>query len=245
MRGLKFLGDRRAEVADFPEVEPGPDQALIRMRASGICGSDLPQYRAPYDPESPGKRPGHEPCGEVAAIGKLVTGFMVGDRVMQHHYEGCKRCGYCRSGWQQLCPVQKDRLYYGRSAHGGHGDYMVAHHSTLVGLPNELTFEEGAFLACGAAPSFLLTSSTPRSAPAALKVNTTMTTGFSAPQASCQWETRTPRDCRTLGHKPTKHLRDLTSSSTSRSAGRPAASTKLARPANWLSHRCSKTVGLI
>jgi threonine dehydrogenase-like Zn-dependent dehydrogenase len=154
MRGLKFLGDRRAEVVDFPEVEPGPDQVLIRMRASGICGSDLPQYRAQYDPASPGKRPGHEPCGEIAAVGSLVTGVSVGDRVMQHHYEGCKRCSYCRSGWQQLCPVQEGRLYYGRSAHGGHGDFMVAHQSTLVALPAPLTFEEGAFLACGAATAY-------------------------------------------------------------------------------------------
>jgi threonine dehydrogenase-like Zn-dependent dehydrogenase len=95
-------------------------------------------------------RPGHEPCGEVVALGPGVTGVSVGDRVMQHHYEGCKECIYCRTGWQQLCPVTEKKLYYGGSMHGGHGDYMVAHQSTLVTLPDEVSFEEGAFLACGA-----------------------------------------------------------------------------------------------
>ncbi len=154
MRGLKFLGGRRAEVIDYPDVEPGPEQVLIRLRASGICGTDLAQYRSPADPASPQMRPGHEPCGEVAAVGERVTGVSVGDRVMQHHYEGCKECHYCRTGWQQLCPVEDKRLYYGRSMHGGHGDYMVAHHSTLVGLPEALTFEEGAYLACGAGTAY-------------------------------------------------------------------------------------------
>ena len=100
MRGLKFLGERRAEVIDYPDVEPGPEQVLIRLRASGICGTDLAQYRASADPTSPQVRPGHEPCGELAAVGDRVTGFSVGDRVMQHHYEGCKECHYCRTGWQ-------------------------------------------------------------------------------------------------------------------------------------------------
>lgn len=150
MRGLKFLGEREAEVADFPEVEPGQDYVLIRLRSSGLCGSDLRRYRSEADPKMINMRPGHEPCGEIAELGPGVTGVSIGDRVMQHHYEGCKECIYCRSGWQQLCPVTEKRLYYGGSMHGGHGDYMVAHKSTLVPLPDEVSFEEGAFLACGA-----------------------------------------------------------------------------------------------
>lgn len=150
MRGLKFLGERETEVVDFPEVEPGPEQVLIRLRSSGLCGSDLRRYRSPVDPKMVNMRPGHEPCGEIAQLGPGVTGVSVGDRVMQHHYEGCKECIYCRTGWQQLCPVTEKRLYYGGSMHGGHGDYMVAHVSTLVPLPDEVSFEEGAFLACGA-----------------------------------------------------------------------------------------------
>ena len=155
MRGLRFLGNRQADVADFPEVEPGPDQVLIRLRGSGLCGSDLRRYREPNaSPDLINMRPGHEPCGEIAAVGPGVAEFSVGHRVMQHHYEGCKKCVYCRTGWQQLCPVQEKRLYYGGSLHGGHGDYMVAHKTTLVRLPDEVSFEEGAFLACGATTAY-------------------------------------------------------------------------------------------
>ena len=155
MRGLKFLGRRKSEVADFPEVEPGPDQVLIRLRGSGLCGSDLGRYRDPdLAAQNANMRPGHEPCGEIAALGPGVTGISVGDRVMQHHYEGCKECIYCRTGWQQLCTVEEKRLYYGGSMHGGHGDYMVAHKSTCVPLPDEVSFAEGAYLACGVTTAY-------------------------------------------------------------------------------------------
>lgn len=151
MRGLKFLGDRTSEVADFPEPIPDQDYVVIKLRASGLCGSDLKRYRAPRGTDAlVGMRPGHEPCGEIVELGAGVEGLKVGDRIMQHHYEGCRECVYCLTGWQQLCPVQEKRLYYGGSMHGGHGDYMIAHKSTCVKMPDEVGFEVGAYLACGA-----------------------------------------------------------------------------------------------
>lgn len=157
MKGVVFRGDRVAEVRDFPDEEPGPDHVLLRMRASGICGSDLHNYRAPASEiRFPDNRVGHEPCGEVVAVGPGVTRVRVGDRVMNHHYLGCGRCKYCRMGYQQLCsdPAFK-RGYYGGSLHGGHGDYMVCHERTCVPLPDELTYEVGAMLACGSSTAYL------------------------------------------------------------------------------------------
>jgi threonine dehydrogenase-like Zn-dependent dehydrogenase len=78
----------------------------------------------------------------------------VGARIMQHHYLGCGECRYCTVGWTQLCPVTEKRLYYGGSAHGGHGEYMVAHENTCIPLSDDLTFDEGAYLACGATTAF-------------------------------------------------------------------------------------------
>ncbi|MFW6174263.1 MAG: zinc-dependent alcohol dehydrogenase family protein [Chloroflexota bacterium] len=157
MRGALFLGDRQAEVRDFPAEEPGPNEVLLKIRASGMCGSDLHKYRAPAS-EIPAvnNRPGHEPCGEVVATGPGVSLVQVGDRVINHHYLGCGHCRYCRQGYSQLClnpgPHTK---YYGGTAHGGHGEYMVCHERTCVPLPDELSFEVGAMLACGSTTAWL------------------------------------------------------------------------------------------
>ena len=103
MRGARFLGDRKAEVTDFPDVEPGSQEVLIKVRASGMCGSDLHTYRASSSEVNTDHRPGHEPCGEVVALGPGVTSARIGDRAMIHHYLGCGTCRFCREGYHQLC----------------------------------------------------------------------------------------------------------------------------------------------
>jgi threonine dehydrogenase-like Zn-dependent dehydrogenase len=95
---------------------------------------------------------GHEPCGTVAALGPGVTGFEIGDRVMIHHCEGCDVCDYCRQGYYQLC-VHGARTYGGGSD-GAHADYLLARVSTLVPLPDQLSFEEGATLSCGTGTAY-------------------------------------------------------------------------------------------
>ena len=155
MRGVRFLGNRKCEVIDYPEESPGQNEVLIKLRSSGICGSDLHGYRSdPSEGRVTKMRPGHEPCGEVVELGPGVTAVDVGARIMQHHYLGCGKCRYCERGWTQLCPVTEKRLYYGGTAHGGHGEYMVVHENTCIPMPDEITFDEGAYLACGATTAF-------------------------------------------------------------------------------------------
>jgi threonine dehydrogenase-like Zn-dependent dehydrogenase len=79
MKGVVFLGDRRLELREFPDPTPGPREVVIEIKASGMCGSDLHTYRAPFTPgQATGgiKRDiviaGHEPCGVVAAVGSAV-----------------------------------------------------------------------------------------------------------------------------------------------------------------------------
>ena len=156
MRGIRFLGDRRCEVIDYPDEEPDPGYVLLKMRSSGMCGSDLHRYRVPLPSEEAARdpvRPGHEPCGEVAAIGDGVERLQIGDRIMQHHYEGCGNCRMCNEGWSQLC-TGMERLTHGYGRHGGHGDYMIARADTCLPLPDELSYEVGAYLACGASTAF-------------------------------------------------------------------------------------------
>jgi threonine dehydrogenase-like Zn-dependent dehydrogenase len=127
---------------------------VVEIKASGMCGSDLPPYRAGRDSVRPIIR-GHEPCGVVAARGSAVTEDEAppGQRVMVHHYSGCGQCKYCRVGYAQLC-VKGGHLVYGANANGGHGDYILVRPHMLVPLTEELSFEEGAAISCGTGTAF-------------------------------------------------------------------------------------------
>jgi threonine dehydrogenase-like Zn-dependent dehydrogenase len=163
MRGIVFTGDRQLELMTFPDPTPGPDEVVIEMKASGMCGSDLHQYRRPKTggetgglaaPSAP-TIAGHEPCGIVAAVGTAVSPSLaqVGQRVMVHHYEGCRVCGHCRSGWSQLCQEVPVKVY-GNNAHGGHAAYMKVPAFTVVPLPDELSFTTGAAISCGTGTAY-------------------------------------------------------------------------------------------
>lgn len=150
MRGVVFLGNKQLEMREFPTPEPGPGQVLVKMRASGICGSDLRPYRGERAQTSVG---GHEPCGEVADLGPGVVGPRVGDRAMIHHYSGCGTCKYCRIGYEQLCVNGHET--YGFGANGGNADYILVPARCLIPLPNELSYAEGAAIACGTGTAYM------------------------------------------------------------------------------------------
>ncbi len=155
MKAVVFLGDRKLEMQEFPDPEPGPGEVVLEIKASGMCGSDLKFYRAVGGASSLGLGgggpviAGHEPCGVVAAVGEGVSKAeaRVGDRVMDHHYSGCGVCGHCREGWSQLCA--DGSTVYGVTGHGAHAKYMKVPAHTLVPLPEELSFKTGAAISCG------------------------------------------------------------------------------------------------
>jgi threonine dehydrogenase-like Zn-dependent dehydrogenase len=147
MRGLVFTGNRNSELREFPDPQAGPGEAVVAIRASGLCGSDFKRYRSTE--ELPGDVIiGHEPCGVIAELGPgAPPGLAVGDRVMVHHYAGCGVCEVCVMGFEQACP--SGHTTYGTGAHGSHADLMLVPSRTLIPLPDELTFEEGASISCG------------------------------------------------------------------------------------------------
>jgi threonine dehydrogenase-like Zn-dependent dehydrogenase len=159
MRGVVFLGNRKLELREFPDPTPGPGEVVLAIKASGMCGSDLHPYRATGAAGALGLGgaggpviAGHEPCGVVAAVGPGVPGALVGRRVMNHHYTGCGDCRHCRAGWSQLC--RAGIVVYGITGHGAHAAHMVVPASTLVPLPDALTFEEGAAISCGTGTAY-------------------------------------------------------------------------------------------
>lgn len=154
MKGAVLLGDRDLELRDFPDPSPGPGQVVVKMRAAGLCGSDLPPYRS--SPEELIDRAsiiaGHEPCGEVAEVGDGARGVAVGDRVMVHHYSGCRRCEHCLTGWTQLC-IEGSKVY-GAHEHGGDADYELVEDYMCVPMPDALSYEAGAACACGTGTAY-------------------------------------------------------------------------------------------
>ena len=153
MTGVILPGNRKTELREFPVPEPGPGQVRVRMKASSICGSDL---RAIYRPTDQGTGPeayrgviaGHEPCGVIDRVGPGVHGFGVGDRVVIYHIAGGGNCNDCRSGWMISCS-EPERAAYGWQRDGGHAPFLLAEQRTLVHLPDELTYLDGAMIACG------------------------------------------------------------------------------------------------
>ena len=163
MQGVVFSGEKMLEITNVPDPAPGPTEVVLEMKASGMCGSDLKFYRRPTDfkfmslglkePDGP-VIAGHEPCGVIAEMGRDVPPgqWSRGDRVMVHHYAGCTVCPHCRTGWTQMCV--EGATVYGVNGNGGHATYMKVPASTLVRLPEALSFSTGAAISCGTGTAF-------------------------------------------------------------------------------------------
>lgn len=161
MKAVYFLGDRELEIRNVPDPAPGPGEAIIEIKASGMCGSDLKFYRVKGGAAALGLGgdgepviAGHEPCGVVVEVGSGVTEreARVGMRVMDHHYDGCGACRHCRSGWTQMC--DEGSVIFGATGNGAHARYMKVPAHTLVPLPEELSFTAGAAISCGTGTAF-------------------------------------------------------------------------------------------
>ncbi|HEY2797604.1 MAG TPA: alcohol dehydrogenase catalytic domain-containing protein [Thermoanaerobaculia bacterium] len=100
MKAVRVDEDGGVAVVDVPEPSVGPGEALLRMRASGICGSDLLDW---YVRRKADSVLGHEVAGEVVAVGAGVTAFRAGDRVVPHHHAPCLACEACAAGRYVHC----------------------------------------------------------------------------------------------------------------------------------------------
>jgi alcohol dehydrogenase len=136
----------------IPEPALPPDGAIVDVRATGVCRSDWHAWRG-HDPVPLPHVPGHEFAGVVAALGRDVTGFAVGDRVTAPFVNGCGLCDYCRSGNAQVCP---DQTQPGFTHPGSFAERVVvrAAGTNLVALPDEIDFVGAAALGCRFATAF-------------------------------------------------------------------------------------------
>lgn len=135
----------RWTVQEVPVPDPGANQVLIKIRASGMCYTDVHQTRG----ELPGPFPrtlGHEPVGEIVALGPGVRTRKVGDRVgVPWIQASCGRCEWCLRGRPMFCAEQ---IGTGGQMSGGHAEYMLAYADATVLLPDGLSYDQAAPIFC-------------------------------------------------------------------------------------------------
>jgi len=132
------------KIQDMPDPRPKAGQVLIRMRASGMCGTDIHVHRG-HMPVTLPLVAGHEPVGIVAEVGAGVTDLRAGDRVgVSWHQKGCGRCRFCQQGRGKYCPESQTWSDLG----GGNADLMLAWASGCTLVPAGLSDEEAAPVFC-------------------------------------------------------------------------------------------------
>jgi L-iditol 2-dehydrogenase len=144
MRAMRFPEVGRAEIVEVPVPTPGEGEVLIRVKAAGICASDVAAFTGKHDVRRPPVITGHELAGEVDQIGPRVTRLGPGDRVAVEPHLGCGTCVFCRRGHYNECP-EKRFLGVGDWI-GAFAEHVVAAEGMCHVIPSRMSWEEGAAL---------------------------------------------------------------------------------------------------
>ena len=148
MKALLLTEYKKLEYVDFPEPEIGPLDLLVRVRACGICGSDIHGYDGSTGRRKPPLIMGHEASGEIAAVGAGVTDMKVGERVTFDSMISCGQCFFCSRGQMNLCD---NRMVIGVSPgeyrrHGAFAEYVAVPRRIAFRMPEGLSFEHAAMI---------------------------------------------------------------------------------------------------
>ncbi len=148
MRVAMYYSNRDVRLQEMPVPKVGPGEMLVRVMASGICGSDVMEW---YRRDRAPLVLGHEIGGEVVAVGEGVKGYKVGDRITAAHHVPCNTCPYCLAGNHTVCETLRATNF----DPGGFAEYIRlpainVERGTFL-LPQEVSYEEATFvepLAC-------------------------------------------------------------------------------------------------
>ncbi len=143
MLAAVYYNNKDVRIVDMPVPEIGEDEFLLKVMASGICGSDVTEwYRVPKAPVILG----HEATGTIEKTGSKVTKFKVGDRVFVSHHVPCDKCRYCLKEHHTACETLHTSNYYP----GGFAQYIrvpkINVERGTYKLPSDMSFEEGTFI---------------------------------------------------------------------------------------------------
>ena len=148
MRVAMYYNNRDVRLEELPTPQIGPGELLVKVLASGICGSDVMEW---YRIKKAPLVLGHEIAGEIVEVGEGVDRYKIGDRVFVSHHIPCNTCRYCLNGHHTAC----ETLHTTNYDPGGFAEYIrvppLNVDRGVFLLPDEVSFEEGAFvepLAC-------------------------------------------------------------------------------------------------
>ncbi|MFC4630048.1 alcohol dehydrogenase AdhP [Promicromonospora alba] len=141
------------EIQEIPVPEPGPDEVLVRIEASGLCHTDIHAAHGdwPVKPTPPFV-PGHEGVGRIEKLGSGVTSRSVGERVaIAWLGSACGECRYCVAGWETLCEQQQNSGY---SVNGAFAEYAVVRADFAVPVPDGVSSADAAPLSCAGVTTY-------------------------------------------------------------------------------------------
>ncbi|MEO6004122.1 MAG: galactitol-1-phosphate 5-dehydrogenase [Opitutus sp.] len=148
MKALLLTAPSKLEFTDFPDPSPAEDEVLLKIRACGICGSDIHGWDGSTGRRRPPLIMGHEASGEILAVGSKVERWRAGDRVTFDSTISCGKCSYCQSGEVNLC---ENRRVVGVAPaeyrqHGAFAEKLTVPARILYALPDNLSFEHAAMI---------------------------------------------------------------------------------------------------
>lgn len=154
MRAAVFEGPGRIVLAEQPVPACGPNDAIVRVSLTTICGTDVHILRGEY-PVAPGRIVGHEPVGVIAELGSAVEGYEVGQRVLVGAITPCGTCFYCQRHSMSQCSGHRDEWEMiggwrlGNSVDGVQADFFRVPYAqaNLAPIPDDLTDEQCVLLA--------------------------------------------------------------------------------------------------
>jgi len=143
MRVAMYYNNREVRLEEMPTPEIGPGEELVKVMASGICGSDVMEW---YRIRKAPLVLGHEITGNIVAAGEGVSRYHVGDRVFVSHHIPCNTCHYCLRGYHTAC----ETLHTTNYDPGGFAEYIRVPRLNvdrgIFLLPDEISYEEGVFI---------------------------------------------------------------------------------------------------
>jgi L-iditol 2-dehydrogenase len=139
-------------VEDYPIPTPGRNEAIVKVAACAICGTDPDILKRGWPNHPPYGEFifGHEYAGTIVALGENVTGFAVGDRVAAEPHKGCGHCANCLDGQYTTCRnygvLEQGHRHYGFTVNGGYAEYARSDVTCLHPIPPQWTFETATLL---------------------------------------------------------------------------------------------------
>ena len=143
MKVAMYYNNHDVRIEEMPIPKISDDELLVKVQASGICGSDVMEW---YRLKTAPRVLGHEIAGDIVEVGKNVKKYSIGDRVFISHHVPCNNCNFCNNNQHTLCDTLHSTNFYP----GGFAEYLKVpqinvENGTFL-LPHEISYEEGAFI---------------------------------------------------------------------------------------------------